>query len=296
MTVRRNSFDVIRLVAAGMVLYGHSFVAAGFDQPRAFAGTVGSLGVAIFFATSGYLISASWQADPRLGVYIWKRCLRILPALVPLAIVLALVGYLGVFDGNPRTSLNVSLWTLPVEARCYLLVAALGLLGILHRPKVTFAIYVVLVVLLVWQVYALGPLLTPKSAWFAAWAQLHATAFVGGMLMHRAPRRWSLALVAAAMVVALPAAFWALAIPYLVVYVGESVEFALRRDLSYGLYLWGWPVQQAIVALGVAAPAAIFPLALATGSMVALGSWLAIERPALMLKSRRLRMLLPVKP
>ena len=58
-------------------------------------------------------------------------------------------------------------------------------------------------------------------------------------------------------------------------------------DLSYGTYLYGWPVQQALHALharrraaGPAGPALALTLA------VAALSWFAVEKPALALKAR----------
>ncbi len=63
-----------------------------------------------------------------------------------------------------------------------------------------------------------------------------------------------------------------------------------RDDLSYGVYLYGWPVQQALHALFPAMPATLsIAPALATTLLIAFLSWRLIERPALALKpsSRR---------
>ena len=58
-------------------------------------------------------------------------------------------------------------------------------------------------------------------------------------------------------------------------------------DLSYGTYLYGWPVQQTLHALFPAlAPLALSRRALVVTLAVAALSWYAVEKPALTLKSR----------
>jgi peptidoglycan/LPS O-acetylase OafA/YrhL len=61
-------------------------------------------------------------------------------------------------------------------------------------------------------------------------------------------------------------------------------------DLSYGVYLYGWPVQQALHALfpALGAVALLWPSLLAT-LVVAMLSWFLVEKPALGLKRRLLR-------
>ena len=51
----------------------------------------------------------------------------------------------------------------------------------------------------------------------------------------------------------------------------------LGGDISYGIYIYGWPVSQAIVA--ITGSLAVLPVALA--------SWLWIERPTLAIVTRR---------
>lgn len=161
-----NNLNAIRLAAAWMVLYGHSFVFLGLREPLFMTWLpLGPLGVFIFFAISGYLVSESWDRDPHLLRFFRRRLLRILPGLVvcvlltvgvlgPLLTTLPLAdyfsnphtrGYLrtiglyityylpGVFDGNRYpNAVNGSLWTLPVEFLMYIVVA---LVGVLHGNR-----------------------------------------------------------------------------------------------------------------------------------------------------------------
>lgn len=155
-----NNLTFLRWVAALMVLFGHAFVFAGQPEPL-FLGymTLGPLGVWIFFAISGYLVSQSWQRDPDVLRFLARRCLRIFPglavcillsvlALGPAVTTLSLQqyfthpatwGYLdnlylyitfslpGVFEGNRFPgAVNGSLWSLPAEFAMYLLLAVVG--------------------------------------------------------------------------------------------------------------------------------------------------------------------------
>jgi peptidoglycan/LPS O-acetylase OafA/YrhL len=58
-------------------------------------------------------------------------------------------------------------------------------------------------------------------------------------------------------------------------------------DISYGVYLYGWPVQQTLQALFPAVSGwAMLPVALAVTCSLAALSWLYVEKPALALKAR----------
>jgi peptidoglycan/LPS O-acetylase OafA/YrhL len=81
-----------------------------------------------------------------------------------------------------------------------------------------------------------------------------------------------------------------LAVAYLVLLFGASPRLARvgsRRDLSYGLYVYAWPVQATLLVMG--AGAWWLPLYLVVSLVVALAmallSWTFIESPALSLKS-----------
>jgi peptidoglycan/LPS O-acetylase OafA/YrhL len=169
---RRNNFDVLRLAAASLVLVSHSFVVVGHHEPTVGHFQLGTLGVEIFFAISGFLVAKSWFSQPRLGAFVLKRALRIVPALAVTVAALAFVvgpavshdapkAYFGaaqtyaypvdnvaavatggsvrhvshdlpgVFATNPDTSVDRSLWTLPIEAQAYMAIALLGIAGVL---------------------------------------------------------------------------------------------------------------------------------------------------------------------
>ncbi len=166
-----NNFNLIRLLAAWAVIYGHSHaltVGSGDDfvfKLLQFKFS-GGIAVDVFFVISGFLIAASLERN-RLSSFLISRAIRIFPALLAcIALTAFVIGPLittandywhhpevwqyfvsnvglsmnvayflpGVFEGLPFESVNGSLWSLPVEARLYLCMALLGLLS-LNRPS-----------------------------------------------------------------------------------------------------------------------------------------------------------------
>lgn len=198
----------------------------------------------------------------------------------------------GVFTDNPvRTTVNGAIWTLPAEFRMYLWVALVGMLGILSRR---WLCSVVLVVVFVCGIFQPDHLL-----WMPVHAFLRLAAyFAVGVFcyIHRKaiPVGWPYvaALILLAYVlrstVVYPYAFglaltaFVFAFAYCIPWHG----FNRFGDYSYGVYLWGFPMQQ-IVAHYLPELSPIqnallaFPLALAFAVL----SWTFIEKPALRLKS-----------
>jgi peptidoglycan/LPS O-acetylase OafA/YrhL len=59
-------------------------------------------------------------------------------------------------------------------------------------------------------------------------------------------------------------------------------------DLSYGTYLYAFPVTQGLIALGMRGTLALFVATMAIVIPIAAASWFLLEKPALGLKSLRL--------
>jgi peptidoglycan/LPS O-acetylase OafA/YrhL len=331
---RDNNFDILRLGAAGLVLDSHSWALTGKAQP-AFAGdTLGGIGVGIFFAISGFLVSASWDLDPRVHAYAVKRFLRLWPALVVVVVLCAYVlgplvttappdTYLssttsdyvasnlvlksryelpGVFTDQPSNAMNGSLWTLPLEVKAYAVVLALGVLRLIRRPAALVALGAGLTWLL-----AAPPDERPHAIahWIGGAIQARLLlCFVGGALLYALRDRirldWRIAgLAAVAWVESSRLSYvqasvvWALTLPYLVAFAAYETPRSLRRlvkpgDLSYGLYLWTFPMQQLVVfAWGAdVGPGWVIAMAGTAAYGLAFCSWRLVEAPALRLKQR----------
>jgi peptidoglycan/LPS O-acetylase OafA/YrhL len=336
--IRDNNFDVLRLVAAGLVLLSHCFPLTGHPEPFAelTGATLGEVGVVMFFAMSGFLIAKSWTDEPTPGRYFIKRGLRLLPALVvavafttlvigPLfseltvrdyftdpetwfyliraSLLVTIAGRLpGVFEDNVYPdAVNGSLWTLPLEAGCYVMVAVLGLIGLLQRRAVLLAAAAVLLL-------AVSPL-SPVSASVAVTAGGNLTsvlelvaAFLVGALLYSLRDRLKITWAAPGVLGLLWVLSWetdwktvatVLFLSATVIVFAFRTPAPLRRltapgDVSYGIYVYAFPVQQSVSALwgpGLA-PGVMFLIALPVTYGLAFLSWRLIELPALRRKRR----------
>lgn len=277
--MHRNNFDALRLIAAMAVLVSHQFMLTVREQPMPYAGIpLGTYAVYAFFAISGYLVTQSWLHDPSWWRFSARRFLRIAPgyavviAVVPLA--LWAIDRTD-FTGNPHGIVNGSLWTIPLEVQCYVLLLILCAASSLG--PVAFAALSLLI--------GHDTPLAEFSGFFAV-----------GTLLAAYPRlmRWRLAVVLAGM--ALLAAGQThygtvLVLTPLVLWIGTASWPVLRDagrygDVSYGTYLYAFPVQQFVILwLGRDAPfASLLSLSIAVTLVVAWLSWRLVERPALRLK------------
>jgi peptidoglycan/LPS O-acetylase OafA/YrhL len=324
----RNNFNLMRLVAAWMVIYGHAWAitaAPGGDLVTRLTQFkfAGGVAVDVFFVISGFLIAASLQRNS-IGSYLASRALRIVPGLAVCAALGAFVlGPLlttaadywqrpevwryfwvnatlkssefflpGVFESLPRTAINGSLWTLPIEARLYLALLLAGSLGLLTRRR-----YTPLWLLAMAAGYALARWKAPLPDYLANYAWCTAF-FISGTALwvnrERVRLSWwaLLALVAAAALTRGGPWFhipYYLLLCYGTLFVAFVPKLPMIRhiDLSYGLYLYGWPAQQLVlVATHDARPLANMAWATALALVLAALSWFLVERPALHLKHR----------
>ncbi|TQI72963.1 peptidoglycan/LPS O-acetylase OafA/YrhL [Bosea sp. AK1] len=202
----------------------------------------------------------------------------------------------GVFESNPLPFPLGTVWTLKYETLCYLGVLAAGLAGLLARPRLALAAMLALTLAVV-----LREVMAPHGSKGTETALRLPLIFLAGGVayLYREKVPLSLPLLAVALLALVPLSFTPLykAALYLVTAWGVLVLAlapALTRrsvepaaDLSYGVYLYGWPVQQALHALSpsLGAVALLWPSLAATVVVAAL-SWYLIEKPALGLKRR----------
>jgi peptidoglycan/LPS O-acetylase OafA/YrhL len=209
----------------------------------------------------------------------------------------------GTFADNPVPgSITGTLSTLPVEMKAYALLLLLGLLGLARRPLMLFMLLVVLASLLRsppdYQHGIIG-------RWLEAPVQtLMLMLFLGGALLYALRDRlrldWRLAALAALLFWATPHVpaplrplALALSLPYLVVMIAYRAPKGLKLltrpgDVSYGVYLWAFPVQQTVihVAGGNLKPGWVLLATVPITYGIALCSWRLIEGPALAQKKR----------
>jgi peptidoglycan/LPS O-acetylase OafA/YrhL len=238
----------------------------------------------------GPLLSARSMAeyfrDPAVPAYVWKN----LRFGADMAWQLP-----GLFQGNVRDAVNGSIWTLPAEMRMYVLTAALGAFGLLSRRWLGSACLLALVVLALTR-----PEFIPMHP---DWLRL-AGFFALGILVQLHKDRLQVRHSAMAMLVfLLYLSMQTRAMPWLFAFTLAyfCFWFAYRTpvwrqlerwgDPSYGIYLWGWPLQQILVAkLPAMAAWHNFLLAAVLATCMGYLSWWCLERPALKLKHWHPRM------
>jgi peptidoglycan/LPS O-acetylase OafA/YrhL len=330
-------FDYLRLTLATSVVAMHSFatthdLAADHELWRSPLRAVLRMLLPMFFALSGFLVAGSLFRSATLVEFAVLRVLRIAPALmVEIALSALILGPLvseyhlgryftdrqfyayflnsvgdihfslpGVFLQNPRPQLvNGSLWTIPFEALCYAVLAALAVSGVVRRRALfTMGVSVALVILTF-------KLLPGGGVIFAPPGTLLVCSFLAGIafFLYRDCVLWDarlfiLALLGAAVLLYCdPLVPLAVApLTYATVYLGVTrpkKTLLLRGDYSYGIYLFAYPIQQTYVLLFPLHRTtwycflAAYPLSVA----YAMFSWHFIEKPILGEKKRLVRLL-----
>jgi peptidoglycan/LPS O-acetylase OafA/YrhL len=207
----------------------------------------------------------------------------------------------GVFENLPvPNAVNGSLWTLPIEFCMYLIVAVLGVaLG--GRPSAYAATFLVLVALALFWIPG-QPAPIPYFGMDVRYLAILGTYYFAGACLFAfgLDRRLSapaLAVMATSLLTAywIPQVFTAilwLALPAFVITLGRAPSrlggwISRHGDLSYGLYVYAFPVQQTLLYYWPSPPLAPYIVAVVVITLAfAYLSWHLIEKPALSLKPR----------
>ncbi|MDQ8732396.1 acyltransferase [Bradyrhizobium sp. LHD-71] len=322
---RIGCFDLLRLIAALLVLGSHQLAVAGLPEIGiAGIGTFGALGVGIFFAISGYLNTLSIMRSKSATSFLINRLFRIYPALFVCVCACIVLGafltsrpienYLfaagdgpwrffwknaiamrteyvlaDVFDANHLKGIvNASLWTLPIEIKLYICFAALAWLARFKMAVVCVAVVGLLVgaALSTTVRDMVSPLVSGEALRLTTLFAVGATVAV-----IEARFGFSRATIAVSLIALLLLCFsslnWALtfAIPVAAIAAGKLKIPLLtpKMDISYGMYLYAFPVQQlSVLLLGSLWASSAFAVAVTT--MAAVLSALFVEQPAMTLR------------
>lgn len=177
---------------------------------------------------------------------------------------------------------------------CYLGVLALGVVGLLRFRWTIPALFGLCVVGVIATSY--GPVDSTYIANFARFGIMFSAGALVYQYQAKLPvRPWlfavSLVVLGAStmlpdyrLVAALPIAYLLISVSALV----KTPALRLRNDISYGVYIYAFPVQQILAGIGIGA-AGVLPYALLTIALtvpLAAASWYFIEKPALRWKRR----------
>lgn len=301
-------------------------VFAGADIYLTYVGNkfIGGVSVDVFFVVSGFLVAGSFERST-LRSFVVARFLRIYPALfVCMFVTVAIVGPIettrpladywsadtwryfwrnaslagteyflpGVFEAARDRAVNGSLWSLPLEVRLYVAVFVIGVAGLLVRR--TYAVVAVSALIVLYFFAPSLPIYTRYTNWFHSSAFFAAGTFC--WLFREDIRLNAMGVLGVVILLGAlhgtPKFFVAyyFGLIYLVFYVALALpipRLISQVDLSYGVYLYGWPIQQLLVRhwpeAGVGAHVL---MATVLALVLAYLSWTFVEKPALNLKKR----------
>jgi peptidoglycan/LPS O-acetylase OafA/YrhL len=329
---RPSGFDYLRISLAMAVVvihippivYGMAF-AYPFWMPwlRPIYGVV----LPSFFALSGYLVAGSLLRSQTLVTFFGLRILRIVPALsvevVLSALILGpiftdkslseyftdplffryffnLIGHIqyvlpGVFSTNPfPDKVNLQLWTVPSELKCYVLIGLMSLF-LIFRNRFYLIVFAIGFNVLIFALYGFlpgdGRLNVPPVVLINSFLA-GVTLFVFRDRVVCSPALFIASTIASAAFLATPNGDYLMPIPiaYATAYIGvlnpRRNGLIFSGDYSYGIYLYGFPIQQAVAAAGGAYKSWTLNLAVALPAVLAVAwmSWWLIERPSLGLR------------
>ena len=282
--------------------------------------------IPLFFALSGFLVTGS-LGRTRLHQFVTLRVIRLIPALaVEITLSALIIGLIfttlpasqyfsssefyayflnivgdihfylpGVFVEEPAQGLvNGQLWTIPFELECYLALVLLAIVTATRRRFAFVAIMAVVSVALTVRVL-LGH---PISPYTHVTGRVLVLCFLAGVGLYlyrdTVPHSAVLGAVSAVATVVflqIPNLSYLSALPvaYLTVYLGLMRPPAIPfGDLSYGVYLFHWPIQQSIVHAVPSIRSAWLMLLISLPLTAACAwlSWTWIEKPILMRKKR----------
>ena len=325
---RNNNFNLLRLIGATLVIFGHSYTTFGPQGIHDYINAInaGELGVQIFFVISGFLVAQSFANKPHSIEFLGARVLRIFPGLLVALLFTVLLGSFmttlpfseyfnspkvwdyfsnnamlsvrfelpGVFENNsfPKV-VNGSLWTLPKEFSLYIILMAVGAAGGLSSRAVTNVVCMLFVFMHLQQ----------TATWHLTLGIAHVDGavfcFMIGVLFYANRVRILISLRLAVVVLLLTVlsvkynyyTFLTVqvCIAYLVFVVAyhEKLQLPIFRhaDYSYGLYIYAFPLQQALAQLDVTKNFSLYILLCFIVILpFAMFSWHFIEKPSLRLK------------
>ncbi len=343
-------FDFCRLILAFSVVTWHSIgvVSGPVDLDSTPGAWMANFWILpMFFGLSGFLVASSAH---RLDLrnFLFNRGMRIFPALIVevllsaliLGPILTAVSYReyfsgaeffqyflniigvvqyqlpGVFEENPLPGIvNGSLWTIPAEMTCYILISIFIASKALGNVRVLFGAMVgYLVAAFIFHFLVSAQDATPAGilGFFAGFVIVTQNGlalipcFIAGIMIYvgRYKIRYSGKIAVAAVAIIVGAALigdrsWIYhplfnliidpLLVYIIVFLGLSklpkLPLFSTGDYSYGIYLYGFPIQQTLIMLmpGLSIPVHLF-LSMLCVTVFAAFSWHCIEKPVLRLR------------
>ena len=170
----------------------------------------------------------------------------------------------GVFSSNPYNAVvNGSIWTIPYQMYLYVLLGIFGLTRLLRSRSIVLSLFLSILVLQCFGEKAFPKSFSPQAMFLrllvCQWTSL-AVSFTAGMVAYRFRNEIELSIqnfLCAAVLLAVFFAFkvyfagMAVAGTYIVLYLAYRTPcvHSFLFGLSYGIYIFGFPIQQSVIAL-----------------------------------------------
>lgn len=291
---RDNNLDLIRFIAACMVIFSHAFPLSLGKEVSDPLGTLtngqinfGSMAVSIFFLYGGFLICKSIHRTKNAKEYFKARMIRIFPPLIFVTIVLVvLVGpflttlTISKYFSNVETyryllnsililqhnlpevfanniygqAVNGPLWTLPIEFLCYIMCFLAYQCKLLNRKNTIFAsiIFVlgcIMIKIISGNIPILASMIQPMGLFFVGMLYY---VYQENIIMKIQLCFISLIGIVVSLIFGIFPITIYVFLSYFLMYIGFGTRikfpnFAKYGEVSYGMYLCAWPIQQILV-------------------------------------------------
>ncbi|MBW3524439.1 acyltransferase [Chryseobacterium sp. NKUCC03_KSP] len=285
---------------------------------------LGTLSVGAFFSISGFLMIGSLNRSKNILDYLWKRIIRLYPGLIAvLVITLILVVIInpnviesrsfwtyfpnsillygnqytidGIFETNPyKKIVNGSLWTLCYEFTCYIfLILLISFRKNIHLQEIIifFTLITTLILYNTTNNFSIINLSSKELFRFSSYF------FAGAFLYYHKSflKKVNILVISIILIViSLFLVFFDWVFP-LVTYVILSVGLKSTRfinhisdkigDLSYGVYIYGFLIQQTLMYYFKLDVFSLIFISLALSFIFGFVSWKYVEKPALEFKN-----------
>ncbi|MEV9594160.1 acyltransferase family protein [Aliarcobacter butzleri] len=318
-----NNSLIIRYVLAILVFYSHMFSIYGLPEPTLFWGkhSLGWYAVNGFFFISGLLVAQSYH-NRGVFSYFAARFLRIMPAyLLSLIVVLLAVFFFSdiqfnikwvvkflkflfqniipldsadvsmegawINTGQPN-ALNNSLWTIPFEIFCYIIIIPLFLSNNRFSPKfLLLFIIIVLIYLNLLEAISFNHIsldLLRVIIYFIIDVTLY--------ISIKEKRINIYFLFSCLILFVFEGNFKETLLGYVIIlsilYLGFYVKSIIKtpNDYSYGLYIYAWPISQSVKGMGIENINHGLFVAFIILLIISWVSWKYLEKPSLKLKNK----------
>lgn len=259
---------------------------------RIFPGLLGVLCVTLilipFFHVKGFTIFTQWDyytyVPRNMTLYGFQSTVK------------------GVFDTNSYHAINGSLWTIQYEFSLYVLIALLFCFRA-HQKLISVILAVVMVLLYVVYNFFIERVAGMQLLYLQGYHFLNlGTFFVMGSLLAsiQFEKKVSVAILFISIVILFLALYFEIystvkhiVFPVVVLSLGFIPlrffsTFGKYGDLSYGIYIYSFPVQQVLVYLYIPKVYSLMALSLLISIILGFLSWHCIEKKVLLLKENRI--------